>query len=417
MSLLATTFAALTQTSEVSEDFGCLACTVAPIDAALHDHVSQRYWDWRRLYDAAPHAAPIGHPDYVLGEVRHAPPSRLESVLVGAHRQSECVGIGALVPKAVSSKRLGSLGVNQRWHGMRLAGNDWLKPSSDIEVTADLLAAALEHTQSVRARFLLIEDLDVASSLATALSRVLPPAWLSFHHAGVQPRRRIQLPVDQSDYWNRFSKKTLSTLRRKRKKFGETRLERITDVTQIARFLEVAHEISRQTWQTRQFGLRVRNDAVELELMTILARHGLLRSYLWFSNDEPVAFMIGHQDKGCFHYEEVGYATSFAKFSPGQMLLVQVLDDLWEHDRPEWFDFGGGDADYKQLFSNHESRSGTVWLFPPTGANRFAVGYLRASLAARRWGRRAIVSGGWGQKARQWLRYTGARRTATEDVN
>jgi len=130
--------------------------------------------------------------------------------------------------------------------------------------------------------------------------------------------------------------------------------------------------------------------------------------------------MIGHQDKGCFHYEEVGYATSFAKFSPGQMLLVQVLDDLWEHDRPAWFDFGGGEADYKQFFSNHESRSGTIWLFPPTGTNRVAVGYLRACLAARYWGRWAVVSSGWGNRARQWLRYGGAKpavaSSETEDV-
>src|SRR5581483_7315650 len=108
----------------------------------------------------------------------------------------------------------------------------------------------------------------------------------------------IKLPSRKDDYWNGFSKKTLSTMRRKLKKFGETRLERITAVTQIARFLEIAHEISKQTWQSRQFGLRVRNDAAELELLSVLAQHRLLRCYLWFSNDEPVAFLIGNQDKG-----------------------------------------------------------------------------------------------------------------------
>jgi hypothetical protein len=390
-----------------------LTTAVEPIDAAVRQHLSQRYWDWRRLYEADPHAVPMQHPDYVLGEVQHAPTSRLQPVLISARHHDVCVGLGALIPKVVASKRLGGVGLNQRWHGLRLAGNAWLTTRDEPDAVRELVATALQHVRCVGARFLLIEDVDVQSPLATALREPVAASWLPFHHAGVQPRWRIQLPATAAEYWGGYSKKTLSTMRRKLKKFGETRLERITDISQVARFLEIAHEISLQTWQTRQFGLRIRNDAGELELFTTLAQHGLLRSYLWFSNGQPVGFLVGHQDRGRFHYEEVGYATQFAKYSPGQTMLVQVLDDLFAHDRPEWFDFGGGDADYKQFFANHESQSGTVWLFPPTAVNRGAVTYLHACRAARQWARRAVAQGGWANRARQWVRYGGAKTASS----
>jgi hypothetical protein len=376
----------------------------------------------------------LAHPDYVLADVQHLPSTRLQPVLVIARQGDRTVGVGALVPKRVTSKRLGGIGFDCGWQGLRLAGNVWLTAKNDVDVVSGLTEAALDHVQSVGARFLLVEDVDVDSPLAGALGAGRCPnlvgwaaptttagdmvgtahptrltAWLQYRHAGVQSRRRILFPSSRDEYWGRFSKKSLSTLRRKLKKFGETRLERITDIAHVPRFLEIAHRISLQTWQSRQFGLRVRNDAAELDGLATLANHGLLRSYLWFSNDEPVGFLVGQQDKGVFHYEEVGYATPFAKYSPGLVMLMQVLDDLIEHDRPRVFDFGGGDADYKQFFANDESRSGTVWLFPPGWGNRLAVGHLQVCAAVRRWARHAVAISGWAQRARQWVRYGGAR--------
>ncbi|HUQ68257.1 MAG TPA: GNAT family N-acetyltransferase, partial [Planctomycetaceae bacterium] len=215
-------------------------------------------------------------------------------------------------------------------------------------------------------------------------------------------------------YWSKFSGKTRSTFRRKLKKFGTTRLDRITEIDQVSSFLAAAHKISHQTWQTRQFGLRVRNDDCELEQFTTLARLGLLRCYLWHVNDEPIAFTIGNQDHGCFHYEEVGYVTAHARNSPGQMMLLQMIDDLILHERPEWFDFGGGDANYKQLFSTHESESGTVWLFPPTVSNHLTVPYLRGCHAVRHVARRWIGDAGLTSRFRQWIRYGGRKPTATD---
>ncbi len=388
-----------------------LTVNSVPIDAAMHDHVSRSYWDWRGLYDRATARVPMQHPDYVLGEVRHAAPQRCQPVLLTAERNGELVGAAPLVPKVFNTRRVGSLGPGRRVSGLRLSGNEFLQAQPDPAVTTALWEATLSHVRQSRASYLLIEDLDEQSPMAQAGIESIPGNWMQFRHAGVQPRRRIHLPATAAEYWGQFSKKTLQTFRRKLKKFGETKLERITNEADVPRFLESAHQISLETWQTRQLGLRVRNNAEELELLTTLARHGLLRSYLWSTNGEPVAFTIGNQDRGCFHYEEVGYKTQYARFSPGQMMLVAMLDDLLQHDRPEWFDFGGGDADYKQQFANHESRSGTLWLWPPSIGNLLTVQSLRTSRRVRNLVRRSIVSLGYASRARQLVRYGWQRLT------
>ena len=90
--------------------------------------------------------------------------------------------------------------------------------------------------------------------------------------------------------------------------------------------------------------------------------------------------------------------------------------DLIQHDRPEWFDFGGGDADYKELFATHASRSGTVWLFPPTVANQLIVPYLRGCHALRHVARKWIGDAGLTSKFRQWVRY-GSRLQNVDEIN
>lgn len=400
MTTLTADLAASTATAPV-------AVRVHALDAAVAEHASQLYWDWRLLYDRDPGACPLQHADYVLEELAAAAGGGAP-VLVRAVRGAGCVGLGALLPKAVHTSRVGGIGPGCRLQGLRLAGGGFLQAEPDPQITRSLVEGALQHVRASGAGFLLIEDLDEQTPLAAAVRELAPSSWGRLQHAGVQPRRRIRLPATRDEYWERFSKKTLSTFRRKLKKFGRTRLERVTEIGQVPAFLAAAHEISKQTWQSRQLGLRVRNDSHELRQLAVLAAHGFLRSYLWFAEEQPVAFLIGNQDHGCFHYEEVGYATPYARFSPGQMLLVQVLEDFFAHERPDWFDFGGGDADYKQMFANHESRSGTVFLFPPGLGAAATLAYLRLCRGARQFARRAVVGFGLATRARQWVRYGGA---------
>jgi CelD/BcsL family acetyltransferase involved in cellulose biosynthesis len=196
----------------------------------------------------------------------------------------------------------------------------------------------------------------------------------------------------------------MAAWRRELKKFQQPRLERISTVEQVPRFVALAQQVSAQSWQTRQFGLRVSNDEATRRALAALAANGLLRSYLWFDGDLPIAFAVGNQDRRCYHYEEVGYDTSFARLSPGRLMLWQILEDLLNEHPPEWFDFGGGDADYKQLFATHESRSGSLWLLPPTTNSRVTLSLLQAGQAVRQTARQIVRQVGLASRMRQWFR-------------
>lgn len=396
------------------------ACEIAPPQTltftthALRPSVSDMLSaDWQTLFDRDARGSAWQHPQSVVTECQHLSASPLEPLLIGCGNGGELLGAAILLPKTILTSQAGALGPGWKLNGYRLVGGRFLNSEQVPSVDRQLLSATLDAVGSRRADFLLIEDLDQQSPLADQVLSDLPAGWNVFVPNGRQARLRIRFPAQGDEYWNQFSKKTLGTFRRKLKKFGDARLERITSADQVPEFLAQAHEISRQTWQSRRLGLRIRNNDAERASLSALAEAGLLRSYLWFSNGEPAAFCVGNQAHGVFNYEEVGYATKFAKFSPGQMLIVQMIEDLLAHERPEWFDFGGGDADYKRMFANHTSESGTVWVTPPAWKARASLGWIQCGRALKQTARRAIATLGLATRVRQWIRYGGAPTPTT----
>ena len=94
-------------------------------------------------------------------------------------------------------------------------------------------------------------------------------------------------------------------------------------------------------------------------------------------------------------------------------MLQQIVEDLLRHNSPKYLDFGGGDAEYKQQFANRESRSGTVWLVPPTWRANWSLKYLNACRKVRSTVRSLIKKSGLGTRARQWVRSSGAAASTT----
>lgn len=385
------------------------------IDADVAEHRSAAYWAWCQLFDGAANASAIDHPDYVLAELNHHITRRCDPAIVAFGRASDWQSAAVLVPKTVNLKAAGAIGPSRGIDGYRLIGGHLLSRSFKNPEN-ELVDAILNEAREAGASFVMLEDLDTESPDAAIVTRALERGWLRVAPQGLQPRRRISLVGGEAAYWDKFSSKTRQTFRRKLKKCAPEELVRVTEISQVADFLSAAHEISLHTWQTRQFGLRVRNDDRELDLLTTLARLGTLRAYLWKMEGRPVAFCIGDQAKGVFNYQEVGYLSDYGRYSPGQMMLIRMLEDLLAHNPPRLFDFGGGDADYKQLFANLSSVSGTVLLLPPTWTSRALSTWLAGSRQICQMARKVVESCGYATRARQWIRRgTTASATTNED--
>ena len=86
--------------------------------------------------------------------------------------------------------------------------------------------------------------------------------------------------------------------------------------------------------------------------MKRVAERGWLRSFLLLAGDSAVAFAFCFQGKKTLVYETIGYDREFAKYSTGTILLYRLLENLYQQDKPDYVDFGEGEAEYKRLLAN-----------------------------------------------------------------
>jgi len=367
-----------------------LTVSTQTIDEAFFAHLAEGYWQWKSLFDRDPQARIDQQPDFVLTELQFEQrmAQRLGLVLF-AQRGEHIVAAAVLAPKQFGDGK--RFGPGWKLGGYRLVGNQWLG-AHDAEVTAALLNEVRNVLTQTRADFLMVEDLEDESLLRqSALSgiggmRVFQPAPMQTHHRIAFPTEVAEGTARADVYWqSNFTSKTRNTLRRKLKQFENGRLERVTQPEQVADYLVQAHEISKHSWQTELLGLRVQNDEREMALLTTLASQGALRSYVLWQGDVPVSFCFGTQHNGVFMYEEVAYDRRHAEASPGQVLVLQMLDDLLAYDAPREFDFGFGDAEYKRQFGNRTSHSGPLWLLRPGLKSALITSYIN--------GRRGLVQG------------------------
>lgn len=382
-----------------------LAISWCAIDETTQQHSSELYWRWRKVFEQDKTARIIEHPDYVLND---ADLSSTNTGWLGFCSEGEHdIAVAVLVPKVINTRNAGSMGLHWNLQGYRLVGDRIL--GDQQEETLNLLAEAVpEKLQSeINCDFLLIEDLEENSTFWNAIQRTSGRGCHIFSPTSIQKRYSLELPETAEAYWGSFTSKTRGKLRRRRKslqKAGEVALHVYESVKDITDFLEQAHQVSLKTWQTHQLGLRIKNDEQELKLFTFLSEHDAFRSFVLTLDDKPVAFIVGNQYNGTFHHEEIGYDADLRKLSPGQVLLGMVIDEFYSHNRPAAIDFGLGDAEYKQIMSNRETQSGTLWLMPRRLKMRSTLNWLKLSLFFRHSAKRLLKSTGLFTRLKKLLR-------------
>jgi len=212
---------------------------------------------------------------------------------------------------------------------------------------------------------------------------------LTYEATGVFRRHLIQIPDTLDAYLASLSAITRKGLKRQLRRIqqvGSIELRRIESTDQVPGFLSDADRISRNTWQHRRIGRRIRKSENHRRVLSDLAARGLLRSYVLYLDNQPCAFSIGFQINEVFHDSEVGFDRQFARFSPGNVLLMKMLEDLISHRRPVFYDFGEGDARYKAQLGNTYRLESNVMVMRPTWRNR---AWFAVHESFRSWTRRA----------------------------
>lgn len=226
------------------------------------------------------------------------------------------------------------------------------------------------------------------------------------------PRRERLYCVDIEGgfepYLARWSSKSRYNLRRSVKKLQERNpaglLELAERPEQMDAFLREAAAISRTTYQSRLLQSGLDYDERAVRTMEELALRGNARGYLLRDAGQAIAFAwcAGAGDR--LTYNVIGYREETAALSPGTVLLYLIVEDLFRLGRFKVFDFGVGEAPYKQLFATRALDFADAYLFRPAGRHRLRAWlHWRVDRLSSTIGR-LLERAGLKSRVRHWIR-------------
>jgi hypothetical protein len=132
----------------------------------------------------------------------------------------------------------------------------------------------------------------------------------------------------------------------------------VDDLAPISRQIE---EVAARTYQ-RGLDAGFKDNVFHRERLALFARQGRLRIMILEIDRRPAAFWFGIVYRGVFHSEATGFLPELSEYEIGTQVFISLVDELVRESVVR-FDFGLGDAPYKQRFGDLSWRENTVWLF------------------------------------------------------
>lgn len=260
-----------------------------------------------------------------------------------------------------------------------LLGNDVLT-SQKAEDIPGLLLRILQQLNSEGITLINLdcfrEDASIRSLLLSSEPKQL--AGFRFVAKDAQPLRAIDFDSDFDAYLGKMSKKVRynfkRTLSQFEKKTGNiARMKAVTEEEQVPEFLSELDGIFKRSWQASALGYKERCGEGSLTQHKILAAGGLLRCYVLYNAEKPLAFVRGYQYAGIYYYEEIGFDKDARNLEPGTVLNFLMLQDLFERDKPRHLDFGFGENDYKRKLGNSGTEAIEGFLVASTSWVRYMI--------------------------------------------
>ena len=190
-------------------------------------------------------------------------------------------------------------------------------------------------------------------------------------------RHHVDLTIGRAAWLARLSSNARASVKRKAKRLaeeggGSLDIRRYRTPHEIAAFHPLARAVSKATYQERLLG----EGLPDLAPLAALAATDRLRAWLLFVHDRPVAYLCCSGDGDTLRYDHVGHDPAFNHVSPGAVLQVEALGDLFA-DRFARFDFTEGEGQHKRQFATGGTPCVDLLLLRPTLANRATLAALR----------------------------------------
>lgn len=219
----------------------------------------------------------------------------------------------------------------------------------------------------------------------------------------------IRLPKTFAEYDASLGKKRRGQFKAGERKLSAAcgspvKIQRVTSVDDLPFYFESVARLSKVSWQGQKLGQVVEPGSPAAKRMEELARKNWFRGYLLRSETEVIAFVIGFQSDGVYDYHKIGYDPKWAAYSPGNVMLYRLIEDLCTHDPAHVIDLGGGDSQYKRVFGNDSFDEQNVYLMRKSTYTRVARATHGAFTAVTTATRKGLERTGLLERARRVLR-------------
>jgi CelD/BcsL family acetyltransferase involved in cellulose biosynthesis len=170
-------------------------------------------------------------------------------------------------------------------------------------------------------------------------------------------------------------------LRRKAKKIaassgGALDVRRFRTPDELRAFHGLARAVSAETYQERLLGSGLPEGEAFVDAMLCLAAADRVRAWLLYVGEEPAAYLYCPIDGDTAIYAHVGHRPAFNDWSPGAVLQLEALRDLFGEGRFAAFDFTEGEGQHKRQFASGGVACVDLLLLRPTLANRAIMAAL-----------------------------------------
>ncbi|MBO9621340.1 MAG: GNAT family N-acetyltransferase [Sphingomonas sp.] len=198
-------------------------------------------------------------------------------------------------------------------------------------------------------------------------------------------------------------------LRRKARKIaaecgGELDVRAFRTPAELETFHDVARRISLRTYQERLLGSGLPDTPEFIAEMLTLASAGGVRAWLLYIAGEPAAYLYCPAEGDTLLYAYVGHDPAFDDWSPGAVLQLQALQELFDEGRFAHFDFTEGEGQHKRQLASGGVACVDLLLLRPSLANRVTMAALAGFNRLVAEAKRAVQGaglGGWAKKLRR----------------
>jgi hypothetical protein len=185
----------------------------------------------------------------------------------------------------------------------------------------------------------------------------------------IEPHWRMLIPKNMEEFFASLSKNTRSNLKSHLNKLGKkypgkVRIHTYSKLEDVPQAIRDVTYISKNTYQ-HALGAGFADTLQNHILLNTAATKGWFRVHILYINEEPTAFEYALKYGRTYFGEATGYDSKWKDLNVGTVTLLKVLEILCQEGATDYFDFGFGDAPYKQQYCNEHWMEASVYIFAP----------------------------------------------------